>query len=174
MGESNTISKLKLTLATTMQVKMLWLCDFQAGSRRSTLMFNFHTVWHRSACPLPPHSASHLLAGHFPYKGRKFQRALKIPSGPNNYERKVCYGIHSPRPGRETTLGVVSQAVRPQILPALAHNLCFAFVSGPPALEDWGSLEEVLFFVGLRLCLIFFKSQSMFLVKEQAQKMWLV
>lgn len=54
MGESNTTCKPKLTLTTTIQVKMLWLCDFQAGSRRGMLIFNFHSVLHRSACLVPP------------------------------------------------------------------------------------------------------------------------
>lgn len=53
-GESNITCKLKLTLTTTAQVKMVWLCGFQAGSRRGTLIFNFHSVWRRSACLLPP------------------------------------------------------------------------------------------------------------------------
>lgn len=70
--------------------------------------------------------------------------------------------------GRETTLWVVSQAVRPQILSTLAHNLHFAFVSGPFALEEWGSLEETLFVVEV---ISDFLKISLFLVKEQTQKM---
>lgn len=140
-GWSTTTSKLKPAFATTIQVKMLWLCDLQAGSRKCTLIFNFHPVQHRSAvCPCSQLcSASHLLAGWFPYKGRELQRALKISLGSNNYERKECYRMHSPCPARETKFWRVSQAVRPQIVPTLAHNLRFAFVSGPLACEERGS-----------------------------------
>lgn len=52
-GGSTTTSKLKPAFATTIQVKMLWLCDLQAGSRKCTLIFNCHPVQHRSVSLLP-------------------------------------------------------------------------------------------------------------------------
>jgi len=58
-------------------------------------------------------------------------------------------------PSQGDQIQIVSQAVRSQILPTLAHNLRFMFVSGLLAFEE-EELRREASFVGLVFSLIFF------------------
>lgn len=58
-------------------------------------------------------------------------------------------------PSQRDQIQIVSQAVRSQILPTLAHNLHFMFASGPLAFEE-EELRKEASFVRLFLSLTFF------------------
>lgn len=152
-GEPTTTQKLKPDLPAARQVKMLF--QFQAGSRRCMLMFNFHPVRCRSASQLLTRLCIPSFGTPVSVQRKGVAASSEnIPGSEQLWKEGVLQNTLA-LPSQRDQVQIVSQAVKSRILPTLAHNLHSTFVSGPLAFEE-EELRREASFVRLVFSWIFF------------------